>query len=44
MRGAPPPIIFEKVTSTNYMSLEREFIGESGSFKMLVKCFDFAIL
>ena len=38
----PPPIILER--PTNYISSEREFIGESESLKILEKYFDFAIL
>ena len=33
-----------KPTSTNYISLERKFIGESDSFSVMTKCFGFAIL
>ena len=33
-----------KLTPTNYISLEREFIGESDSFSISTKYFDFAIL
>ena len=42
----PPPIIFErlKLPQTNYISSEREFIGESESSKILGKYFGFAIL
>ena len=42
----PPPIIFErfKLPPTNYISSEREFIGDSESSKILGKYFDFAIL
>ena len=32
-----------KSTSTNYILLERKFIGESGLFSVLTKCFGFAI-
>ena len=41
--GCPPPVIFErlKLPPKNYISSEREFIGESESFR---KYFDFAIL
>ena len=35
MPGGQPPIIFE----TNYISSEREFIGESESLKILEKIF-----
>ena len=44
--GCPPPTNnFRKtqVTPTNYISSEREFIGESKSFKISGKYFDFAI-
>ena len=42
----PPTNNFRKtyVTPTNYISSEREFIGESESSKILRKYFDFAIL
>ena len=33
-----------KPISTNYISLERKFIGEFGSFSVLTECFGFAIL
>ena len=44
MRGGPPTNNFRKtyVTLTNYISSEREFIGESESFKISGKYFDFA--
>ena len=44
--GCPPTNNFRKtqVTPTNYISSEREFIGESESFKISGKYFDFAIL
>ena len=46
--GCPPPPTnnFRKtyVTPTNYISSEREFIGESESSKILGKYFGFAIL
>ena len=45
--GCPPPTNnFRKtsVTPTNYISSEREFIGESESSKILGKYFGFAIL
>ena len=41
------PIIFKRlkwITSKNYKRSKREFIGESKSFKMSGKYFDFAIL
>ena len=43
---APPTNNFRKtsVTPTNYISSEREFIGESESSKILGKYFGFAIL
>ena len=44
--GCPPTNNFRKtqVTPTNYISSEREFIGESESSKILEKYFDFEIL
>ena len=46
VRGGSPTNNFQKtyVTPTNYISSEREFIGESESFKILGKYFDFALL
>ena len=47
VRCAPPPtnnFRKTKVTPTNYISSEREFIGESESSKILGKYFGFAIL
>ena len=42
--SSPDNFLSRKPTSTNYISLERKFIGESGSFSVLTKCFGFAIL
>ena len=44
--GVAPTNNFQKtrVTPTNYTSSEKEFIGESESFKISGKYFDFAIL
>ena len=46
MRVALPPIIFERVKLPEQIIYrrEREFIGESESFKISGKYFDFAIL
>ena len=43
----PPPIIFKRlklITLKNYIRWKREFIGESKSFEMSGKYFDFDIL
>ena len=46
--GRPPPLPDNfgrtKLTPTNHTSLERKFIGESDSFSISRKYFDFAIL